>query len=331
MTADVMVLSAADVAALFDPETAVESQRAAFEALGKGTAVQPDKLMLPAADDGAVAFCYAARLSTADPAVSKFGSVTPANAAAGLPTIAALVVVLDAVTGQPAAVMDGTVITTRRTAAASAVAIDALARADAAELAVVGCGVQGHEHVRMLARIRPFRAVRLWGRSERRRTAAARDLAAETGLPVRASATAREAVAGADIVVLCTLSTEPLVERGWLAPGATVVSLGSIAPGRCEVGPDVVAAARVVVDDPATAAAHAGPIVAGLHAGTLLRDQLVGLGDVLVGTTPGRTAPDELVFYNSTGLGVQDAAAAAAVLERARRAGLGHRLPLTGS
>ncbi|PZF84734.1 ornithine cyclodeaminase family protein [Jiangella anatolica] len=328
MTADVMVLSAADVAALFDPATAVESQRVAFEALGKGVAVQPDKLMLPGAGDGAVAFCYAARLSPQDGPVSKFGSVTPANAAAGLPTIAAVVVVLDGGTGLPAAIMDGTVITTRRTAAASAVAVDALARADAAELAVVGCGVQGHEHVRMLARTRPLRAVRIWGRSESRREAAARTLAAETGLPVRACATAREAVDGADVVVLCTLSAEPLVRLDWLAPGATVVSVGSIAPGRCEVGADVVAAARVVVDDPATAAAHAGPIVAGLRAGTLARDRLTGLGDVLVGNAAGRSAPDELVFYNSTGLGVQDAAAATAVLERARRAGRGHRFAL---
>ncbi len=329
---DLLFLSYREVAGLFDAATAIESQRVAFTALGDRTAVQPGKLMVSNPGDGSVAFCYAARLSPQTGAVSKFGSLNPANTASGLPTIAAVIVVLDPVTGRPAAIMDGTVITTRRTAAASAVAVDAFGSPGATELAVLGCGTQGREHVRTLPRVRPIRSVRLWEPSAERRDAAARELAAETGLDVRACATAREAVAGAPIVALCTLSSDPVLEAAWLAPGATVVSIGSIEPDRREVGADVVTgAARVIVDDPETAADHAGPIVDAIRAGVLAREEVIGLGDVLVGREKGRVRPDDLIYYNSTGIGVQDAAAATAVLARARREGIGRRISPTAS
>jgi ornithine cyclodeaminase len=323
----VLFLSADEVSTLFDPATAIESQRMAFTALGDGTAVLPDKLMMPDSADGSVVFCYAARLSSGTGAVCKLGSVNPANAARGVPSIAATIVVLDPDTGQPVAIMDGTVITTRRTAAASAVAVSVLARPGGGELAVLGYGVQAREHVRMISRVRTVRAVRMWGPSEASRAGVARDLSAETGLAVEPCATAREAVTGADVVALCTLSSVPVLDAGWLSPGTTVVSVGSIEPGRSEVGADVVReAARVVVDDPATAAAHAGPIVDALRTGLLTQDDLIGLGDILAGNAEGRTGDDEVIYYNSTGIGVQDAAAAAAVVDRARREHLGRCL-----
>jgi ornithine cyclodeaminase/alanine dehydrogenase-like protein (mu-crystallin family) len=326
---ELLFISAPEVAKLFEPGDALTSQRLAFTALGNKTAILPDKLMVTNPVDGSVAFCYAARLSPDAAVVSKFGSVNPANAANGLPSIAALIVVLDGATGRPAAVMDGTVITTRRTAAASAVALDALAEPEISNLAVLGCGAQGLEHVRMLSRVRPIRSVRLWGPSADRRIAAARLLSVETGLPVRVADTPRDAVVGAHVVALCTLSRDPLIEASWLSPGATVISVGSIEPGRCEVGPDVVAAASlVVVDHPATAAAHAGPIVEALRTGVLSRADLVGLGDVLVGHAAGRRDPGDLIYYNSTGIGVQDAAAAATVLRRAREDQVGRYLTL---
>jgi ornithine cyclodeaminase/alanine dehydrogenase-like protein (mu-crystallin family) len=164
---------------------------------------------------GSVAFCYAARLSSRVGAVAEFGSVNPANAARGLPSVAA-----------------------------------------------VG------------------------GTPDRRRTRTrCRDGAGRT------RATAREAVAGAHIVALCTLGAEPVLNASWLTPGSTVISIGSIEPDRHEVGTGVVAeAARVVVDDPGTAAAHAGPIVEAIRAGTLTYDEVIGLGDVLTGRRTGAPA-----------------------------------------
>ncbi|WP_055613685.1 ornithine cyclodeaminase family protein [Streptomyces phaeochromogenes] len=324
MTDDVLHLSRDQVAALLDTDTAIRSQRAAFTALGDGTAELPGKIMHPSGFDDSVVFAYLARLSADTGPVAKIGSVNPGNAAAGLPTIHAVINALDPVTGQLVAVMDGTAVTTLRTAAASAVALDALATPDSTELGLIGSGTQALAHARCVARVRDLRAVRIWSPNPERRARAARLLAAELGIPVKAVDSAEEAVAGLPMVAACTLSSTPVVRGEWLAPGCTVVSVGSFEPSRSEVDTEVVRrAAFVVVDDPETAAEHAGPVVDALRAGTLTRQDLIPLGEVLTGRREGRTTERDIVYYNSVGVGVQDAAAAWAVIDAARDQGVG--------
>ncbi|MFF2379379.1 ornithine cyclodeaminase family protein [Streptomyces sp. NPDC058108] len=318
-----LYLSREQVVELLDTDAAIASQRAAFTALGDGTAELPGKIMHPSRFDDSVVFAYLARLSADTGAVAKFGSVNPGNAGAGLPTVHAVINALDPVTGRLAAVMDGTAVTTLRTAAASAVALDALATADSAELGLLGSGTQALAHARAVARVRELRSVRVWSPHPGRRAEAARRLAAELGIAVEAAGSAREAVAGAPMVAACTLSRTPVVRGEWLAPGCTVVSVGSFEPTRSEVDAEVVRrAAAVVVDDPVTAAEHAGPVVEALARGVLAPDDLIPLGAVLTGGRAARTGPDDIVLYNSVGLGIQDAAAAWAVIDaaRARRA-----------
>lgn len=323
MTDDVLFLSGDRVTRLLDADTAIASQRAAFTALGDELADLPGKIMHPSRFDDSVVFAYLSRLSADTGTVAKFGSVNPANAAAGLPTIHAVINALDPVTGQLVAVMDGTAVTTLRTAAGSAVAVDALARADSADLAVLGSGTQALAHTRAIARVRDLKSVRLWSPNPERRARAAETLAAELLLPVEAAADAEHAVTGASLVAACTLSTTPVVRGEWLAPGCTVVSVGSFEPTRHEVDSEVVrraaAGGAVVVDDPATAAEHAGPVVTALRDGLLAPDDLIPLGAVLTGRRTARTGPDDIVYYNSVGLGVQDAAAAWAVIDAAQK------------
>ncbi|WP_419667891.1 ornithine cyclodeaminase family protein [Streptomyces sp. 2-1] len=324
MTDDVLHLSRNQVAALLDTDTAIRSQRAAFTALGEGTAELPGKIMHPSGFDDSVVFAYLARLSADTGPVAKIGSVNPGNAAAGLPTIHAVINALDPVTGQLVAVMDGTAVTTLRTAAASAVAFDALATPDSTELGLIGSGTQALAHARSVARVRDLRAVRIWSPNPDRRARAARLLAAELGIPVKAVGSAEEAVSGLPMVAACTLSSTPVVRGEWLAPGCTVVSVGSFEPSRSEVDTEVVRrASAVVVDDPETAAEHAGPVVDALRAGTLTRQDLIPLGEVLTGRREGRTTGRDIVYYNSVGVGVQDAAAAWAVIDAAREQGVG--------
>ncbi|MGW6492770.1 ornithine cyclodeaminase family protein [Streptomyces sp. NPDC055056] len=316
-----LFLSRERVTALLDTDAAIASQRAAFTALGDGTAELPGKIMHPSRFDESVVFAYLARLSADTGAVAKIGSVNPANAAAGLPTVHAVVTVLDPDTGQVVAVLDGTAVTTLRTAAASAVAFDALARPDSAELGLIGSGTQALAHARAVARVRDLRSVRLWSPDPGRRAGAAARLTAELGVPVEAVGSAEEAVTGLPMVAACTLSATPVVRGDWLTPGCTVVSVGSFEPGRSEVDAEVLRrAAAVVVDDPATAAEHAGPVVDALREGRLTVGDLVPLGAVLTGRHPGRTGPEDIVFHNSTGLGIQDAAAAWAVVRAAAAA-----------
>jgi ornithine cyclodeaminase/alanine dehydrogenase-like protein (mu-crystallin family) len=324
-----LLLGGDDVARLFDLDTALAAQREAFSRLGRGEADQPARVMLPVPRDGSLAFCYAARLAPGSGAVSKFGSVNPGNAAAGVPTVSATVLVLDPDDGRLVAIIEGTSLTALRTSAASALAASLLARPGTATVAVLGPGVQGRGHVRAFAHTLPLREVRLWGRDPGAAERAAATLDREVRPRVLAVATVAEALAGADVVATCTGSSIPLVEAEQLAPGATVISIGSIAPDRSEVGLGVVAAAgTVVVDHPPAALEHAGPVIQGLAAGLLRQTDLVGLGEVVTGRHPGRRAPDELVFYNSLGLGVQDAAAAWAIVERAQRLGVGQRVSL---
>ncbi|MEU8641635.1 MULTISPECIES: ornithine cyclodeaminase family protein [unclassified Streptomyces] len=316
-----LFLSRERVTALLDTDAAIASQRAAFTALGDGTAELPGKIMHPSRFDDSVVFAYLARLSADTGAVAKIGSVNPANAAAGLPTVHAVVTVLDPDTGQVVAVLDGTAVTTLRTAAASAVAFDVLARPDSTELGLIGSGTQALAHARAVARVRDLRSVRVWSPDPGRRAGAAARLTAELGVPVEAVGSAEEAVTGLPMVAACTLSATPVVRGDWLTPGCTVVSVGSFEPGRSEVDAEVLRrAAAVVVDDPATAAEHAGPVVDALREGRLTVGDLVPLGAVLTGRRPGRTGPEDIVFHNSTGLGIQDAAAAWAVVRAAAAA-----------
>ncbi|MFD5008833.1 ornithine cyclodeaminase family protein [Streptomyces chartreusis] len=320
MTDDVLFLTGDQVSRLLGLDAAIASQRAAFAALGADAADLPGKIMHPSRFDDSVVFAYVSRLSADTGAVAKIGSVNPGNAASGLPTVHAVITVLDPVTGRLAAVMDGTAITTLRTAAASAVAIDALSTPGSADLALLGSGTQALAHARAVARVRELKSVRLWSPTERNRARAAQALTTELGLAVEAVGTAEEAVTGASLVAACTLSTTPVVQGEWLAPGCTVVSVGSFEPGRREVDDDVLLrAASVVVDDPATAAEHAGPVAHALREGALAPEDLVGLGAVVTGQSFPRSGPGDIVYYNSVGLGIQDAAAAWAVVEAARK------------
>lgn len=307
------VWSDADVAAALDLDTAIASQRLAFESLGRGEAQLAEKVAIRTGDD--TTLCYLSRLSPRHGAVSKLVAVHPGNADRDLPAISATVLVLDTATGRPVATMQATALTEIRTAAGSAVAADALAVPDADELAILGSGVQARAHARAIARVRELREIRIYSRDAARREDAAAELAGELGIAVRAVASAGEAVREASLIAACTLSAEPVVPTAAVAAGATVISVGSFEHHRCEVDAELLRrAGAVVVDEVGTAATHAGPIVRALERGDIERAKLRALGAVLLGEAPGRVSAEEVVFYNSVGLGVQDAAAAHAVL-----------------
>jgi ornithine cyclodeaminase len=314
-----VLLSDADIAAALDMDTTISSQRHAFLALGAGVASLAEKATLPNPLNDSVTLCYLSRLSSTSDVVCKLVDVHPHNAERGIPSVHGTVLVLDGKSGRLSAILDARTLTVVRTAAGSAVAADVLAPPDVDELAVLGCGPQGRAHVRAMARVRPLRRVRIWSPTPDRRRRAAAELAAELDLDVTAVDSSEKAVRTAPVVVTCTLSRTPVVATDDLAEGATVISVGSYDAHRTEVPPDLMRVARIVVDDLDTALVHAGPVVQAISAGDLTRADVVSLGQVLAGTAPGRTDATQLVFYNSVGIGVQDAAAAEAVLAKLGR------------
>ena len=263
---------------------------------------------------------------------SKLVSVFPGNEARGLPSHNALIAVFDPETGAPLALMEGAYITAMRTAAGSALATRMLARADASLLAVVGTGVQARSHGIVVSRVRPVKEVRIAGRSIQKARALAEGLRQVLGLPVEATGSYREALADADIVCTTTHAAEPVVRWEWLKPGAHVNSVGLNPQGR-EVDEDTVASSLVVVESRQSALAPppagANDLLWPIRDGRIAEDHIhAEIGELVAGSRPGRTEADQVTLYKSVGVAVQDAVAAALVLDEARRRGVGVELDL---
>ncbi len=227
-----------------------------------------------------------------------------------LPTVQAVVLLLDASTGTPLALLDGTELTLRRTAAASALAAKYLARADARRLLMVGTGRLAPHVIAAHASVRPIEEVRVWGRNVEK----ARRLA---GLFEGASfsATAAEALANAvgwaDIVSCATTATDPLIAGRELRPGQHLDLIGSYTPAMREADTDAVQRAEVFVDTYAGALAESGELVQALDAGAITRDAIRGeLSELVRGTTPGRSGPRAITLFKSVGTALEDLAAA---------------------
>ena len=263
---------------------------------------------------------------------AKLVSLFPGNAGTSLPTHQAVVLVFDPATGQPLALLDGTTITEARTAAGSALATDLLARPDASVLAILGTGAQARAHAEAVVRVRPFREVRIAGRRPERAEELARDLRGELSVDVVAAPDVAAACAGADVVCAATHADEPVVRRELLAPGTHVTSVGYNTAGR-EVDAATVADALVVVESRAATLAPppagARDLLMAIEEGAIGPDHVhAELGELVAGTRPGRTSPEQLTLYKSVGVAVQDAAAAGLVLRAARERGVGGKVEL---
>ena len=259
--------------------------------------------------------------------VAKINGNFPANpATSGLPTIQGVLVLSDATDGRPLAIMDSGMVTSLRTAAASAVAADHLARRDAVVLAVVGCGLQGAAHVAALSEVRSVREIRLYDVvADRALALAARH---EGALPCRVASTIPGATRGADLVVTCTSGGAFVLDDADVDPGTFVAAVGTDNPHKREIHPRLMAVARVVVDDLSQCAAG-GDLHHAIGAGVMSEaDVHADLASVVVGRyTP--VAPSDVVVFDSTGIAVEDAAAADQIYERARELGLGRILTLS--
>lgn len=223
-----------------------------------------------------------------------------------------LVVLFDAETGAPICLADASEITAIRTAAASAVATDALARREAGVLAVLGLGKQAAAHIEALSKVRDLHEVRVWGRSMQNAETFAAEMTAATGLRVYAAASAAAATHDAEIVCTVTAAADPILTLASVAPGAHVNAVGSSGPGQAEIASDLVAVSRFIVDHREHVLAHGGEFLRAKAAGMVGDDHIAGeIGAVLSGALVGRTGPDEITLYKSLGHAAQDLAAAA--------------------
>lgn len=248
----------------------------------------------------------------------KIVTVFPDNARRSLPAVHGTYILLDAETGVPRAVLDGTALTLRRTASASALAAEFLARPDSAVHLMVGTGALAPHLIAAHAAVRPIRETRLWGRDPRKAAGLAARLA-ESGSRAVPVADLAQAAATADIVTCATLAAEPLIRGEWLRPGTHLDLVGGYTPQMREADDEAVRRARVYIDTEA-ALREAGDIVQPLRSGVLARESIVGdLFALARGEAPGRRDPAEITLFKSVGTALEDLAAAELAVARLAR------------
>ncbi|KPJ73928.1 MAG: hypothetical protein AMS14_06110 [Planctomycetes bacterium DG_20] len=325
------VLDAADVRRALPMADAIEAMKAAFAALSSGRAVVPERIHLAVGPHDGVSLVMPARVDDAggQTVAVKVISLFDRNAERGLARVQAAVLVLEAETGRPVALLEGAALTAIRTGAASGAATDLMARPDSRTAAILGAGVQARTQLEAVCTVRPIETVWVYDPAAGAAEALVAEMAGRGPVPadVRHAADAREAVTGADIVCAATTSHAPVFADADLKPGAHVNAIGSYQPHVQEVPPETVVRARVVVDSRRTALAETGDLIQPIRAGLITADHVrAELGELVLGRAKGRTSDDEITLFKAVGIAVQDAVAARAALARAEQLGLGQQV-----
>jgi len=346
------LLTETDVKAVLTMDDLVETMSAALRSYSSGGVTQPVRTVISMEGDHAffgLMPAYVRRNTSANfgeagsapvggdarPGLgAKLVTVVGGNAARGLPSHLASILLLDPETGALQALLDGRFITEARTAAVSAVSSRLLARKTSKSLAIIGSGVQARSHLEALSRVHTLRQVTVWSPQKLHRDAFVEEAkSASIPAPIPAPTItavdhAGEAVVGADIIVLVTSSPVPVLEDGWVKPGAHVISVGACRPNQREMDPALVARARLFVDSRGAALVESGDVVLGIQEGRFGPDHIVAeLGQLVAGAT-GRRSDSEITIFKSLGLAVEDVTAAQLAYRRAVERGIGQELSL---
>jgi alanine dehydrogenase len=299
-----VLLGRPDVERLLTPEACIAAVEDAFRRHALGEASPPGILGMHAGAGG-----FHIKTAALDGAfAAKLNANFPGNPARGLPTIQGVVVVCDAQDGRLLALMDSMAITALRTAAATAVAAKYLARERSETLLICGCGAQASAQLSAVLAVRRPKRVLAYDQDPKK---AARLKGATPVSDLRA------AVAESDVVVTCTTARRYIITRDMVRPGTFVAAVGADHEDKQEIDPQLMARAKVVTDL-TEQAATIGDLRHAIAAGAMSRDAVhAQLGEVVAGTKPGRVNDDEITIFDSTGTGLQDAAAAIAAYRRA--------------
>jgi ornithine cyclodeaminase len=249
----------------------------------------------------------------------KLVSLIPRNKPPQYSSHLGLVLLFEAEHGQPVALL----------AAASGLATRLLAQEDAGDLALLGAGEQARSHLEAMLNVRPLRRIRVWAREPAKARLFAETEGARHRIVVEASATVREAIAGADIICTTTKAREPILEGDWLTPGVHLNIVGSSIAAAAEIDIPAVVKTRFFVDCRNSTVNEGGEYLRALRAGAITAEHILGeIGEVANGSKVGRRSPLDMTLYKSLGIAPQDLAAAHHVLAKARAAGVGQIIDL---
>jgi ornithine cyclodeaminase len=320
----ILVLAGHHVRELLPYRECADVMREALTELAAGRLQQPLRTIVRPRD--AAGFMALMPAYGPDPGYGLYGlkaiCISPGNPALGKDAHQGGVLLFAADTGEPLALVNASAVTEIRTAAVSAVATGLLARPEAAELAIIGTGVQGRAHAHAVAATRPLTGIRIAGRDLARAREVAAELAGQLALPVSAHDAVPEAVAGAGIVVTATTSPRPVLRRAWLSPGTHVNAVGACLPGDREIDTATMAEAALFADSRESVRHESGDYLLAQAEGAV-NPVRAELGELLAGTAQGRAHAGEITLFESLGLAAEDLAAAGYVYRTAQRLGAG--------
>jgi ornithine cyclodeaminase/alanine dehydrogenase-like protein (mu-crystallin family) len=300
------VIDREEVARRLTYEVCIPIVRQAMVAFSRGDTRQLLRSIIPLARGNLFGIMPGA-LSAESAFGAKLISVYPENFSKGRQSHQGLVVLFEPESGAPVCIVHAGEVTAIRTAAASAVATDALARADASRLAILGYGEQAATHARALGHVRPIEAVRVWGRSPQRAQEFCARMGAELGIAFEPAGSAREAVRDADIICTVTAAAEPVLLGEWVRPGTHVNVVGSGVAGPAEVDTALVVRSRFIVDSREGVLSQGAEFLRARQSGAIDDTHIAGeIGQVLAGSVTGRRSASEITLYKSLGHVVQD-------------------------
>ncbi|MFP4082823.1 MAG: ornithine cyclodeaminase family protein [Candidatus Aminicenantes bacterium] len=322
----IKIISQKEVAKAVSMAEAIRAVRNSYIQLSEGKAGVPLRSHLEVTKTKGTALFMPGYLSESDALGVKTVTVFPDNPKRKLPTIYATILVLDTETGQPLALIEGTYLTALRTGAASGVATDLLARREARVAAVFGAGVQARTQLEAVCTVRPIEKVWVYDIKRKKAEKFAQEMRNKESLPsdVSAASTPSQAVSEADIICTATTSFNPVFDDKDLKPGVHINGIGSYAPEMTEIPAPTVARARVVVDSIKAALSEAGDLIVPLRKGLISEDHIQAeIGEVAAGKKKVREGTQEITFFKSVGIAVQDVAVAELVLRRSMDLKLG--------
>ena len=325
------ILTESDVKSVLTMDDLIETMASALKSFSTKRVEQPVRAVLSVDGNHAFFGTMPAYVRAGDSSASlgaKLVTVFEQNHAKGLPSHLASILLLDPETGALRSLLDGRYITEARTAAVSAVSSRLLARKTAKSLAIIGSGVQARSHLEALSRVHALKQVTVWSPNKQHREKFVADCRGQTP-DISAVDHAGEAVVGADVIVLVTSSPEPVIDNGWVKPGAHVISVGACRPNQREIDPVLTARAKFFVDSRDAALVESGDLVMGIQEGRFGPDHVAGeLGQLVAGAVDGRTSDTQVTIFKSLGMAVEDVMAADLAYRRAVEKGLGKEMEL---
>ncbi|MBM3143956.1 MAG: ornithine cyclodeaminase family protein [Chloroflexi bacterium] len=324
-----MILTANDVCKALPMKETIEAMKHAYAALTGGKAEVPLRTRLPVPPQEGVSLIMPAFIQADEEALAiKVVSVFPKNLEQGLPIINAVVLVLDAQTGVPRAILEGGALTAIRTGAASGAATELLSRPDSKTAAIFGAGVQGRTQLEAVCTVRSIETAWVYDLDTEQVSTFIEEIAGRGPIPddLRAGRTPEEAIAEADIICTATTSSTPVFPDEAIKAGAHINGVGSYTLEMIEIPPETVGRAIVYVDSRQAVLAEAGEVVAAITARLISAGELIELGSLVNGDVSGRTDDEQITFFKSVGVAVQDAMAARLAMHNASEMGLGQRV-----